>query len=84
MIKKMAKQTQLPQQQQDVKPLDVTISIVNKTFNADVHVVLKNPINGDIVHTESFKMLGNVPLENYVTYTFGMYNALRQNKTKDA
>lgn len=63
-------------QQQNVKPLDVSINICNYADKVECVVSLYNPEKSAKLHEETFKLLPNVPLETYVQYTFGMYNAL--------
>lgn len=62
-------------QTQNVKSLNVQIDIITSDTFANVLVCLKSPENGQELYHETFKMLPNVPLETYVQYTFGMYNA---------
>lgn len=70
----MNKSVKMADSQQNVKTLDVTIRITSET-STNVDVKLINPQTREVVYSEIFKMLPNVPLESYVQYTFGMYNA---------
>lgn len=75
---------QMPQAQQtSAKKLDVEIQI--KSVDCDKPFVLVKLSDGVIfLHSESFPLLPNVPLESYVQYTFASYNAsLCQNQTEN-
>lgn len=62
-------------QSQNVKPLDVSIKICNYADKVECVVSLYQPENSSKLHEETFKLLPNVPIESYVQYAFGMYNA---------
>lgn len=67
---------------QSSKVLDVNLSIRTINVTPSVHVELSDGLK--IVYDDDFKLLPNVPLESYVQYTFGAYNAsIHQNETEN-
>ena len=66
-----------------VKKLDVELQI--KSVDCEKPCVFVKLSDGLVfVHSETFPLLPNVPLESYIQYTFGAYNAaIHQNETEN-
>lgn len=65
-----------------VKKLDVDIKI--KSVDCDKPFVIVKLSDGELfLHTETFPLLPNVPIESYVQYTFGAYNAAIHSDEKE-
>lgn len=65
-----------------VKKLDIEIQIHSDTDDPHLHVYLVD--NHNYLFSRDFPLLPSVPLESYVQYTFGAYNAsLHQNETEN-
>lgn len=78
----MSKQIKMTENQ-SAKVLDVILSIRTINVTPSVHVELSDGLK--IVYDDDFKMLPNVPLESYVQYTFGEYNAtICKNQSENA
>lgn len=79
----MNKQIKMAENQQTAKELDIRIEI--NVINLKAPAVTVYLSDGAIfVHQETFALLPNVPLESYVQYTFGVYNAsIHQNQKEN-
>lgn len=67
-----------------VECLDVTLRIKTLEKSTKVEVNIVDPSSREVFHSEDFKMLPNVPLESYIQYTFGCYNAICKDKTENS